>query len=61
MTIAKVRTGTESPNNSIGIDGDVYINTSTQLVYTRIAGVYTITINNSQVTTANLFNYYNFI
>lgn len=37
------RTGTGVPSNSLGVNGDFYIDTATNRVYTKAAGAYTLT------------------
>jgi hypothetical protein len=39
------RTGSGAPANSLGIDGDFYINTATSDVYQRAASVYGVVLN----------------
>ena len=43
MILTKFRYGIIAPDNSVGADGDYYINTVTKDVYQRISGIYSIT------------------
>ena len=49
------RNGTNAPSNSLGIDGDYYLNTTTGDIYTRSGGVYT-KIGNIQGPAGSLLN-----
>jgi hypothetical protein len=42
MTIAKIRYGAGLPDNSVGFDGDFYLDTIAGDLYQRVAGVYTV-------------------
>jgi len=39
------RSGTGAPANTLGVNGDFYLNTATDDVYTKASGVYTVTAN----------------
>lgn len=49
------RNGTNAPSNSLGVDGDYYLNTTTGDIYTRSGGVYT-KIGNIQGPAGSLLN-----
>lgn len=40
MILTKIRYGTTAPNNAVGADGDLFINTSSGDWYVRSSGVY---------------------
>ena len=43
MTIAKIRYGAGLPDDTVGFDGDFYLDTVAGNLYQRVAGVYTVT------------------
>lgn len=42
MILTKIRYGTTAPADSVGADGDLFLNSSTGDWYIRTAGVYTL-------------------
>jgi len=42
MTIAKIRYGAGLPDDTVGFDGDFYLDTVAGDLYQRVAGVYTV-------------------
>lgn len=44
---SQIRNGSGVPSNSLGIDGDYYIDTDTGFLYVRAAGVYAVSVNMS--------------
>lgn len=42
MILTKIRYGTTAPTDSVGADGDLFLNSTTGDWYIRTAGVYTL-------------------
>lgn len=39
------RSDTTTPSNSLGVDGDFFLDTNTSNIYKKVAGIYTLVVN----------------
>ena len=44
MILTKIRYGTGAPNDTVGADGDLYLDTASGDLYQRLSGVYSLTL-----------------
>ena len=60
MILTKIRYGTGAPNDAVGADGDLYLDTVSGDLYQRVSGVYSLAALGGSATGSDLYLFYNY-
>lgn len=60
MILTKIRYGTGAPTDSVGADGDLYLDTVSGDMYQRVGGVYSLAALGGSSAGADLYLFFNY-